>query len=183
MCDSTGLDAWEKDPKGNSGIRPPLNRGRIGTTLGDRQQWRHVTRFILRRNITARSEDFGRKWLGRNGVPANAAPPEVPGITPERFFALTESARRYGFHGTLKPPFEMNPRSSREALFEAVRLFAKSAAPIELPPLELAIIGKFIALNACALVCHSGKFSSPLRAHVRRLSYAGLERANGALPS
>ncbi|MBL8645573.1 MAG: DUF1045 domain-containing protein [Rhodospirillaceae bacterium] len=92
-------------------------------------------------------EDFGRRWLGRNGVPADSPPPVVPGISPERFFALTESARRYGFHGTLKPPFELNPRSSREALFEAVRIFAKSAAPIELPPLELAIIGKFIALT------------------------------------
>ncbi len=92
-------------------------------------------------------EDFGRRWLGRNGVPADSPPPEVPGITPQRFFALTEGARRYGFHGTLKPPFELNPRMPVDALFEAVRIFAKSAAPIELPPLELAIIGKFIALT------------------------------------
>lgn len=92
-------------------------------------------------------EEFGRLWLGRNGVATNAAPPVVPGVTEERLMALTENARRYGFHGTLKPPFELNPRSSREALMEVVRLFAKSCAPLELPPLELAIIGKFIALT------------------------------------
>lgn len=92
-------------------------------------------------------EEFGRRWLGRNGVPADMPPPEVPGISPTRIRELTDNARRYGFHGTLKPPFELPPRASREALLEAVRIFARGVSPIELPPLELAVIGKFIALT------------------------------------
>ncbi len=60
---------------------------------------------------------------------------------------ITANTRRYGFHGTLKPPFELNPVLSLDGLMEAARLFARTVAPVELPPLELAVIGKFIALT------------------------------------
>ena len=93
---------------------------------------------------------FGHRWLGRD----DAAPtktrsmvPAVSGVSPDRVSALTEATWRYGFHGTLKPPFELNPASSLDAFLAAARIFAKSLSPLELPPLELAIIGKFIALT------------------------------------
>lgn len=92
-------------------------------------------------------EEFGRQWLGRNGMVSELPPPTIPGLSADRIRALTDNARRYGFHGTLKPPFELNPGTSREALMEAARIFARGASPIELPPLELAVIGKFIALT------------------------------------
>ena len=61
--------------------------------------------------------------------------------------ALTEGPRLYGFHGTFKPPFELNPASTLDGLLAAARVFARGVAPIQLPPLELAVIGKFIALS------------------------------------
>jgi hypothetical protein len=61
--------------------------------------------------------------------------------------ALTEGPRLYGFHGTFKPPFELNPVLSVEGLLAAARVFARGMAPVEIPPLELAVIGKFIALS------------------------------------
>lgn len=41
----------------------------------------------------------------------------------------------------------MNPATTLDALLAAARVFARSIAPVEIPPLELAIIGKFIALT------------------------------------
>lgn len=61
--------------------------------------------------------------------------------------SITAGARRYGFHGTLKPPFELSPALSLDGLMAAARVFARTVAPVELPPLELAVIGKFIALT------------------------------------
>jgi putative phosphonate metabolism protein len=93
-------------------------------------------------------EDFGHRWFGRNGASRPTdGPPAIPQVRPERVRALIEGPRRYGFHGTLKPPFELNPASSESALLEAARIFARSLSPIEIPPLELAVIGKFIALT------------------------------------
>ncbi|MDX2142947.1 MAG: DUF1045 domain-containing protein [Rhodospirillaceae bacterium] len=86
-------------------------------------------------------EEFGQRWLGRSG------PPPIPGVGAERVRALTENPRLYGFHGTFKPPFELNPATSEAALLEAARIFARSLSPIEIPPLEIAVIGKFIALT------------------------------------
>jgi hypothetical protein len=87
---------------------------------------------------------FGRTWFDET---KNADPKSLGNLSPERLRALSEATRRYGFHGTLKPPFSLNPSSSVESLLAAARVFARSLSPIEIPPLELAIIGKFIALT------------------------------------
>ena len=92
-------------------------------------------------------EEFGKQWLGSNGNPQQRHLPVIPGLAPERVQALIEGTRHHGFHGTLKPPFELNPASSQNALLSAACIFARSIAPIELPPMELAVIGKFIALT------------------------------------
>ena len=61
--------------------------------------------------------------------------------------SITEGPRRYSFHGTFKPPFELNPTLSLDGLVAAARIFARTVTPVELPPLELAVIGKFLALT------------------------------------
>lgn len=91
---------------------------------------------------------FGHTWLDENGAPA--ALPKNGGISPARLAQLTEAPRRYGFHGTFKPPFALNPTNTREGLLAAARVFARSLAAVEIPPLELAVIGKFIALTPVA---------------------------------
>jgi putative phosphonate metabolism protein len=93
-------------------------------------------------------EEFGHRWLGRVGAPRTGdGPPPVSGVSPERVRTLTDKPRLYGFHGTLKPPFELNPATSETAILAAARIFARSLSPVEIPPLELAVIGKFIALT------------------------------------
>jgi hypothetical protein len=86
---------------------------------------------------------FGQSWFSED--PSNAS--IVTALNPERIKMLSENSRRYGFHGTLKPPFGLNPASNLDALLDAAHVFAKMVAPVEIPPLELAIIGKFIALT------------------------------------
>ncbi len=96
-------------------------------------------------------DTFGQTWLGHRGPEALAAAiGSAGGIAPQRIAQLTESPRRYGFHGTLKPPFELNPSNSPEGLIAAARVFARGLTAIDLPPLELAVIGKFIALTPIA---------------------------------
>jgi len=87
---------------------------------------------------------FGKNWFD-----PKAGGKTVPGgkVRAERIAELSESSRRYGFHGTLKPPFALNPATNLDSLVNAARVFARSLSPIEIPPLELAIIGKFIALT------------------------------------
>jgi len=87
---------------------------------------------------------FGKSWFDPKGAGTQF---NIGNLTATRIGELSESSRRYGFHGTLKPPFELNPASSLESLQRAARVFARSLSPIEIPPLELAIIGKFIALT------------------------------------
>lgn len=51
----------------------------------------------------------GARWLGRDAI--SGEPLEQPafaGISSQRLAELTASARRYGLHGTLKPPFALD---------------------------------------------------------------------------
>lgn len=96
-------------------------------------------------------DTFGQTWLGHNGRDAlTKAIGAASKVSLDRIAEFTDSPRRYGFHGTFKPPFELNPANRPEGLIEAASVFARSRSPIELPPLELAVIGKFIALTPIA---------------------------------
>lgn len=84
-------------------------------------------------------------WLGRD--PANAGPVgTVDGISRERLDGLTESARRYGFHATLRAPMRLRDGRSREELEEALAVFAASHKPAVIGMLEVASLDGFIAL-------------------------------------
>lgn len=94
---------------------------------------------------------FGREWLGVDiETGERHDQPAIEGISPARHETLTSGPRYYGFHGTLKPPFQLAANANLENLLIATRLFAKSVSPIEIPPLELANIGKFLALSPVA---------------------------------
>ncbi len=96
-------------------------------------------------------DTFGQTWLGLRGADALAAAiGRTSEVSAARIAEFTANQRRYAFHGTLKPPFELNVANTAEGLLAAARVFARSRGPIELPPLELAVIGKFIALTPVA---------------------------------
>lgn len=97
----------------------------------------------LRGSLLAR---FGDAWLGRDVESgASLASPAVSGLDPARLAALTEAPRHYGFHGTLKPPFEMADGSDAAELRAALATFAARQPIFTIPQLALRQIGDFLA--------------------------------------
>ena len=86
------------------------------------------------------------QWLGRNVSPNPVTPGTPPGWTPAAIDAMTASARRYGFHATLKPPFRLADDRTPEELDAAVARFAAGSAAAVIPRLTLARLGGFFAL-------------------------------------
>ncbi len=117
---------------------------------------------------------LGAAWLGRDAE--NGAPlprPAIAGFVPKQIDAITAEPRRYGLHGTLKPPFRLAAGSTLAELEGAVQGFAAARAPVVAPPLKLAQVDRFVALmpasptasiNTLAQDCveHFDGFRAPL---------------------
>ncbi|MEO1138038.1 MAG: DUF1045 domain-containing protein [Pseudomonadota bacterium] len=90
--------------------------------------------------------DFGAAWLGWDVITGKTvAPPDVPGLSLP-WNELTKTPRKYGLHATIKPPFRLAPGMSADALLAALEAHCKSLAPVTLDGLELAQLGRFLAL-------------------------------------
>jgi Protein of unknown function (DUF1045) len=86
------------------------------------------------------------QWLGRS-VAADPVMPGVPaGWTRAEVDAMTVSARRYGFHGTLKAPFRLAPGRTPEELDAALAQFAAARHRVLIPRLRVGRLGGFFAL-------------------------------------
>ncbi len=91
--------------------------------------------------------DLGGRWLGRDAASGERpAQPRVEGVAPERFAAITASARRYGFHATLKAPFCLAEGVDAAVLERAAALFAARWKAFE-ARLEVADLDGFVALT------------------------------------
>jgi len=100
---------------------------------------------------------FGSRWLGRDSATGDELKRlAVKAISPDRVQEITATAASYGFHATLKPPFELAHGHDLEMLDEALEAFAASHEPVTLSALELAELDGFIALRP-------GKHSAPLQ--------------------
>ncbi|MEQ5871033.1 DUF1045 domain-containing protein [Sagittula sp. NFXS13] len=87
--------------------------------------------------------DFGAQWLGWDAQAAKSrAQPDVPGIA-----ALTDAPRKYGFHGTLKPPFRLRQGRTEADLRAAVADLASRTAPAQADSLVLTRFGRWFALT------------------------------------
>lgn len=76
--------------------------------------------------------------------------PAIPGMEPARWAELTASPRHYGLHATLKPPFFLAESHDETDLLENAAMIASRTRPFDLPGLELARIGSFLALTLTA---------------------------------
>jgi putative phosphonate metabolism protein len=87
------------------------------------------------------------QWLGwsPNGGRARRVPMSS-GLDPERLAEVTAEPRRYGFHGTLKPPMALVDGATEGDFLAAVGRFAVSQRPLSVPSLLLAEISQFLAL-------------------------------------
>jgi putative phosphonate metabolism protein len=86
-------------------------------------------------------------WLGRDPFTGEQPPaPAVTSLSPVEIAYHTASARRYGFHATLKAPFHLAEGETEAELDSAVASFAAAADPILLSKLTPARIDGFLAL-------------------------------------
>ena len=88
---------------------------------------------------------FGAAWLGWDADAGAIVPhPELPLPMAE----ITEAPRKYGFHGTLHWPFRLKGPVEENCIHfrEQIAAFCASRAPIVLDAMELARLGRFLAL-------------------------------------
>lgn len=90
---------------------------------------------------------MANQWLGWNAETGRARPlPLSSGIDPGRLAEIIAEPRRYGFHGTLKPPFALVDDLSERDLIDAVGRFVARERAITIPSLLLGELGDFLAL-------------------------------------
>lgn len=80
---------------------------------------------------------FGCETLGYDpirGLQLASAPP--PGLSPEDWQGLIAGPQRYGFHATIKAPFEPAEGLDERAIAAALDEFAARQEPFEIPPLR-----------------------------------------------
>jgi len=91
--------------------------------------------------------DFGAAWLGWDVASGRAvAHPEVAGL-PKPVAEITATPRKYGFHGTIKPPFRLAEGRSEAGLLAEARALCARLAPVTLDGLALTPLGHFLALT------------------------------------
>ena len=82
-------------------------------------------------------------WLGRDpATGADVAQPAIPGLA-----AITEDARSYGFHATLRPPMRLLPGVTWEDFRASAAALAGCIAAFPLPPLSIVDLSGFLALH------------------------------------
>jgi putative phosphonate metabolism protein len=87
--------------------------------------------------------DRAADWLGRDPETGNMRPQPDLGLPAAE---ITGEPRRYGFHGTIKPPFRLAPGVMRDDLDAAMRSLASCLSPVALPGLRIANLDGFLAL-------------------------------------
>jgi putative phosphonate metabolism protein len=91
---------------------------------------------------------FGSAMLGYDAVTGEELAVTAPaGCDPARWAELTAEPRRYGFHATLKAPFELAAGRSEPQLRAFAHNLAATLAPVPLPGLCVTALGSFVALT------------------------------------
>jgi putative phosphonate metabolism protein len=135
--------------------------------------WSEATRFALYYAPPRESAwwQAGCAWLGRDPETGGMlAPPPQPAGLAQPLGTLTVAPRRYGWHGTLVPPFRLAPGVTPEGLYAAAEQWALRQTRFE-ANVEAATLGRFVALRPAD---EAGE------AALRDLAASGL-RALGAL--
>lgn len=87
------------------------------------------------------------EWLKRDiyGRPVSAQP--FTGLPAEKLAAYLASPFHYGFHATVKPPFQLKEAGSIDIITERLEKYAADKPVIALPPLELRCMDSFFCLR------------------------------------
>jgi putative phosphonate metabolism protein len=112
------------------------------------EDWSEATRFALYYAPPRESAWWraGCAWLGRDPETGATLTPPQPDSLAQLLDTLTAAPRRYGWHGTLVPPFRLAPDVTPAALFAAAQQWALQQTPFE-ANVEAATLGSFVALR------------------------------------
>lgn len=124
------------------------------------------------------------QWLGRDPSGAGVAASDVAGLARAELDARSLSARRYGFHATIKAPMRLGSDIAPGELASELERFVAARAPVLVGRMELALLDGFLALVpveqssaltgfAAEVVEHFDRFRAPLEADDRRRRLAG----------
>lgn len=86
------------------------------------------------------------EWLGRDPLTGATLDGPLAGTTRDALFDRSVSARRYGFHATIKAPMLLREGKSRAELEDALVAFAEESEPVAIGRLKLHLIDGFLAL-------------------------------------
>lgn len=87
--------------------------------------------------------DFGACWLGWDLIAGRLVDqPDLRGLDD-----VSAAPQKYGFHGTLKPPFRLLPGCGLDRLVVVVEAMAAFCAPATCDGLQLSRLGRFLALT------------------------------------
>jgi hypothetical protein len=122
-------------------------------------------------------------WLGRDPAGHEIRAASISGIDPEYRLAISRSARRYGFHATLKAPMTLPDGLGPGELEAALLDFGRKCRPVAIGRLVPRFIDGFLALVpeaqsqeltdfAAAVVAGFDRFRAPLTPgdRIRRLA-------------
>lgn len=91
---------------------------------------------------------FGADWLGWDAATGTeCTPPALTGL-PCPIDEITGTPRKYGFHGTVKPPFRLAEGRGVDELHKAATALSRVLQPVTLDGLQLSQLGHFLALTA-----------------------------------
>ncbi|HZZ11912.1 MAG TPA: DUF1045 domain-containing protein [Paraburkholderia sp.] len=110
--------------------------------------WRDEARFAIYYAPARESAWWraGSAWLGRDAESGEpCVPPQPAGLT-RPLAELTDSPRRYGWHGTLVAPFRLASGVSHEDILNTVTQWARAQSAFALQ-VEAATLGDFVALR------------------------------------
>ncbi len=122
-------------------------------------------------------------WLGRDPFTGAATePPASTILSPAEIAFHTASARRYGFHATLKAPFRLAAGESETGLEHAMSAFAQRIEPVVIPRLVVKQMDGFFALVPSEENASLQRFADDVVTSCDRfrapLSEADMERRN-----
>ncbi len=91
---------------------------------------------------------MGSEWLGRCAATGEHRPQTViDGIAADLFAKLTAHPRRYGWHATLKAPFQLAAGNDLNALRSGARRICQGRRPFDLPAWRLSTLDGFLSLR------------------------------------
>ena len=89
----------------------------------------------------------GSEWLGRDAESGQSIEPPHVAALAQPVVSLTVAPRRYGWHGTLVPPFHIAEGCTQDQVVAAANTWAKNISPFDVPT-QAAEMGRFVALRA-----------------------------------